>query len=44
MELGFAEALGKPIFAFSDKDSELARAVLFDEIVKTSGELLKKLK
>jgi hypothetical protein len=44
MELGFAEALGKPIFALSDKDPETARAVLFDNIVKTPRELVKILK
>ena len=44
MELGFAEALGKPIYALSDKDLESARVVLFDEIVKTPSELIKLLK
>lgn len=44
LELGFAEALGKPIFAFSDTDSEPVRAVLFDEIIKTPKELIKRLK
>ena len=44
LELGFAEALGKPIFALSDADSEPVRAVLFDKVVKTPRELLKVLK
>jgi nucleoside 2-deoxyribosyltransferase len=44
LELGFAEALGKPIYALSDSDSESARKVLFNEIIKTSKELVKKLK
>ena len=44
LELGFAEALGKPIYAFSDKDLESARVVLFNEIVRTPKELLKKIK
>jgi len=44
LELGFAEALGKPIYALSDKDRESARAVLFNEIIKTPKELVKRLK
>ena len=44
LELGFAEALGKPIYALSDKDDESARAVLFNEIIKTPREMSKKLK
>jgi hypothetical protein len=44
LELGFAEALGKPIYALSDLDSESARKVLFNEIIKTPKELVKKLK
>lgn len=43
LELGFAEALGKPIYAFSDGDTEPVREVLFDEIVKTPKELVKRL-
>lgn len=44
LELGYAEALGKPIYAVSDKDSESARAVLFNETIKTPKELIKRLK
>ena len=44
LELGFAEALGKPIYALSDQDPESARAVLFNEIIKTPKELIKRLK
>lgn len=44
MELGYAVALGKPIYALSDKDDELCRKILIREIVKTPNELIKKLK
>lgn len=44
LELGFAEALGKPVYAYSNEDSEPVREVLFDGIVKTPRELAKKLK
>ena len=44
LELGFAEALAKPIIALSDADSEPVRAVLFNKIIKTPRELLKTLK
>ena len=44
LELGFAEAFGKTIYALSDEDTESARGVLFNDIVKTPKELLKKLK
>jgi nucleoside 2-deoxyribosyltransferase len=44
MEIGCAVALGKPIYALSDKDEELCRLVLFREIIKTPKELIKKLK
>ncbi len=44
LELGFAEALGKPVYACCEEDSEPVRGVLFDEIVKTPRELVKKLK
>lgn len=43
MELGFAEALGKPIYALCEDKEEPCRNVLFDEIIKTPKELLKKL-
>ena len=44
LELGYAVALGKPIYALSDKDKELCRLVLFREVIKTPKELIKKLK
>lgn len=44
LELGCAVALGKPIYAFSDKEEEIPRRVLFREIVKTPRQLLKILK
>jgi len=44
MELGFAEALGKPIYAFSEDKDEPCRNVLFDEIIKTPKELIVRLK
>ncbi|MFA6013232.1 MAG: hypothetical protein WC799_24800, partial [Desulfobacteraceae bacterium] len=43
LELGFAMALGKPIYALSDKDDELCRRVLFRDIIKEPKNLLKKL-
>lgn len=43
-ELGYAVALGKPIYAFSDKDEELCRRILVREIVKTPKGFVKKLK
>jgi len=43
MELGYAMALGKPIYALSDKDEELCRKVLFRDIIKKPKDLLKKL-
>jgi len=44
LELGYAVALGKPIYALSDKDEELCRLTLFREVVKTPRELINKLK
>ncbi|KKU56426.1 MAG: hypothetical protein UX78_C0009G0038 [Candidatus Amesbacteria bacterium GW2011_GWA2_47_11] len=44
LELGYAVALGKPIYVLSDKDEELCRLVLFREVIKTPKELVKKLK
>ncbi|MBI3626611.1 hypothetical protein HY224_01025 [Candidatus Uhrbacteria bacterium] len=43
MELGFAAALGKPVYALSDKDPELCRKILIREFVGTPEELVKKL-
>ncbi len=44
LELGCAVALGKPVYAYSDEDSELCRKVLIRQIVKTPGDLAKLLK
>lgn len=42
LEIGYAVALGKPIYALS-KDDELCRHVLFREFILTPNELLKRL-
>ena len=44
LELGFSEALGKPIYVMSEDKEEACRNVLFDEIIKTPRELVKRLK
>ena len=44
LELGFAVALGKPIYALERDKYELCRDILFDEVVKTPEELIKKLR
>lgn len=44
MEIGFAMALGKPIYAYSKDDEDIARRVLYRGIIKTPAELIKKLK
>ncbi len=43
LEIGYAVALGKPIYALADGDEELCRRVLFREIISTPEELLKRL-
>ncbi len=43
LEIGYAMALGKPIYALADGDEELCRRVLFREIISTPEELLKRL-
>ena len=43
LELGYAMALGKPIYALSGEDEELCRKVLFRDIINTPKELIKKL-
>ena len=40
----FAEALGKPTYTFCEDKEEPCRNVLFDEIIKTPKELIKRLK
>ena len=42
LEIGFAVALGKPIYALSN-DDELCRHVLFREIIQTPEELARRL-
>jgi nucleoside 2-deoxyribosyltransferase len=44
LEIGYAVALGKAIYVFSEKDEEHARKVLYRETIKTPKELIKKLK
>ncbi len=44
MEIGAALALNKPIYAYSNKDEELCRLILFREIIKSPRKLLVKLK
>lgn len=42
LEIGYAVAFGKPIYALS-RDEELCRNVLFREIIQTPEDLLKRL-
>jgi hypothetical protein len=44
LELGYAMALGKPIYALTDVDKELCRKVLIRGVIKTPKELIKILK
>lgn len=44
LEIGYAVALGKPIYALKSDDKELCRNVLFREIISSPTELAKKLK
>jgi hypothetical protein len=41
LELGFAAALAKPIYALSDKTGDPCRDVLIDRVVKTPNALIK---
>jgi len=41
LEMGFANALGKPIFALEPTTGDPCRDVLIDKIVKTPAELIK---
>jgi len=43
LELGFAIALAKPVYALSPDSSELCRDVLIKETIKTPQELVKRL-
>ena len=44
MEIGYAVALNKPIYAHSDKDDDPCRSVLFRKIISTPEELVGLLK
>ncbi len=44
LEIGYAVATNKPIYALSDQDEELCRRVLFREIITSPEELFEKLK
>lgn len=44
LELGYATALGKLVYALSDKDPEVCRDILFSGYAKTPKELIKFLK
>jgi nucleoside 2-deoxyribosyltransferase len=44
LEIGYAVALGKPIYALSGDNEELCRHVLFREIISSPTRLAKKLK
>lgn len=43
LELGYAVALGKPIYALSDQDEELCRRVLMRGFINTPKQLFQKL-
>jgi len=43
LEIGYAVALGRPIYALNDDDDELCRSVLFKEIISSPEELIKRL-
>jgi len=44
LEIGYALALNKPIYAFCDKDEEKCRKVLFQEFISSPEELIKVLR
>ncbi|HPT08350.1 MAG TPA: nucleoside 2-deoxyribosyltransferase [bacterium] len=44
LEIGYAVALNKPIYALSDKDPELCRHILFCGVIKKPEDLISKLK
>lgn len=41
LEIGYAAALNKPIYAFSDKDEEICRKILFSAVVDNPKDLIK---
>ncbi len=44
LEIGYAVAMNKPIYALSDQDEELCRKVLFREVITSPEEMFEKLK
>jgi hypothetical protein len=44
LEIGYASALAKPIYALSDRDPEICRNILFCGIVKRPQDLIDKLR
>lgn len=44
LEIGFAVALGKPIYALSGDDEDICKKVLSRKVVKTPKELIKRTK
>ena len=44
LELGFAVALGKPVYALSDKDEEICRHILFQGFFDKAEDFVKVLK
>ena len=44
LEIGYAIAEGKPIYALSGKDKELCRSVLIKEVINSPEDLVKRLK
>jgi nucleoside 2-deoxyribosyltransferase len=44
LEIGYAVAVGKPIYALNADDNELCRHVLFREIIASPSELVERLK
>ncbi len=44
LEIGYAVAVGKPIYALAADDKELCRHVLFREIISLPEEMVKRLK
>ena len=43
LEVGYAVAAGKPIYALSDKDEEICRHILFRDFISSPEELVKAL-
>jgi len=44
LEIGYAAALDKPIYAYDDNDDETCRQVLFRAAIETPEDLIKQLK